>query len=347
MLPHHARIALFMKGALTQNYGKMGFGVLRYSPNPVVCVIDPDFAGQDAADVTGIPRPCPVVATVEEARQLGAEVFVLGIAPPGGHLPEDWLADIDEAYRSGLSIVNGLHETLAGRYPDAGYPGKPWVWDIRVEPAGLKPNTGAARHLPCPRILFIGTDMAVGKMTSALEAWRAARAREIDAAFVATGQIGMTITGDGVPLDAVRVDYASGAIEREMLKHPHAEVILVEGQGSLAHPGSTATLPLLRGSMPTHFVLTHRAHQTHLTRFPEIAIPPLKEFVALYRELASVGGIFPRPECLGVALNCKGLSEEEAASACAAIEAETGWPTLDPVRTPTLRWLEPLFPGRI
>lgn len=325
-----------MPGALKDIAGKMGFGVLRYSPNPIACVIDPEFAGQDAADVTGIPRHCPVVATVEEACDLGAQVFLLGIAPPGGLIPTEWYPDIDRAWNQGMTVVNGLHDLLGPRF------GGERVWDIRVEPEGLGVNHGRARELPAKRVLFIGTDMAIGKMTAGLEMWAEAKRQGIKAEFVATGQIGITITGSGVPLDAVRVDFASGSIEREMLRYPSAELILVEGQGSLIHPGSTATLPLLRGSMPTHLILCHRAGQDHLARIPEIAIPDLHEFVGLYQDLAAANGSFPRPEMVGIALNCGHLSDDEARVACEELEAKTGWPTVDPVRHGTGRLLEAL-----
>jgi uncharacterized NAD-dependent epimerase/dehydratase family protein len=324
-------IAIFMPGAMQDRSGKMGFGVLRYSPNPIACVIDPDFAGLDAKDVTGIPRSAPVVATVAEAKALGAEVFLLGIAPQGGNIPAEWYPVIDEAWGLGLSIANGLHEQLNLRYK----PTDPshWVWDIRQEPAGLGTNHGRAADLKAKRVLMIGTDMAIGKMTAGLELWKHAKDQGVKSEFVATGQIGITILGSGVPLDAVRVDYAGGAIEREMLRYPEAELIIVEGQGSLLHPGSTATLPLLRGSMPTHLILCHKAGMTHVDRYDHIAIPPLREFCKMYEDLAGSWGNFPRPVTCGIALNTASLSEDEAKAVMAVMESETGLPVCDPVRT--------------
>src|SRR5471032_2449514 len=106
MLDRAAPLAIYMEGQVEGNVGKMGIGILRYSPNPVVCVIDSVTAGRDAAEVTGVPRSAPIVASVEEAIRRGAEVFVLGIAPPGGLIPRDWYPVIDSAWKGGLSIVN-------------------------------------------------------------------------------------------------------------------------------------------------------------------------------------------------------------------------------------------------
>ncbi len=320
-----------MEGAIGDPSGKMGYGILRYSRNPITCVIDSRVAGQNLAELTGIPTEVPIVATVEEAVKLGSDVFVLGIAPGGGLIPETWYPVIDGAVKAGLSVVNGLHDLLAPRYPNL--PEAQFIWDVRMEPTGLGPATGAAGELANKRVLMIGTDMAVGKMTAGLELERALRAQSVKTGFVATGQIGMTITGGGVPLDAIRVDFASGAIQREVLAKADDEVVIIEGQGALIHPGSSANLPLLRGSMPTHFVLCHRAGQTKLKQLEHIRVPPLGDYIRMYEELASARGTFRTPSTIGVALNTSCIaSDEEAQRECDALSQELGLPCVDPVR---------------
>ena len=126
-------------------------------------------------------------------------------------------------------------------------PGR-WIWDLRREPPDLAVASGRAAGLPGRRLLAVGTDMSVGKMSACLELQAAARRRGLDARFVGTGQAGILISGSGVALDAVRVDYAAGAVEGAVLAAAAAAgpdtLVLVEGQGSLCHPGSSATLPL-------------------------------------------------------------------------------------------------------
>lgn len=329
MLEKHQKLAVYMEDAVRGDSGKMGLGVLRYSPNPIACVIDSRTAGEDIVSISGIQRPCPIVATVDEAKALGAEVFVLGIAPPGGLIPADWFPRIDRAWELGMSLVNGLHDLLGSRYPAKG---DQWVWDIRIEPENLGVGTAAVAELKNQRVLLIGTDMAIGKMTAGLEVYKEALTRGIRTEFVATGQIGITVTGKGVPLDAIRVDYASGAIQREVLAAKEAELIIIEGQGSLLHPGSTATLPLVRGSCPTDFILCHRAGQTNLSRLPFVRIPPLKQFIKLYEDLASAFGNFPTPRTVAVALNTFTFSHAEAQEECDALAQELGIPVVDPVR---------------
>jgi len=342
MLSPDAPLVLLLHGGLDNLSGKTGLAMLRYRPGPIVAVIDPAHAGGDLEAITGIPRPLPVVASMEEALAYGPAVAVVGLAPSGGRLPVEMRADVLVALRAGLNLASGLHSRLADDPEFAAVPLAPgqWIWDLRLEPQGLEVATARAAALPCRRLLAVGTDMAVGKMSACLELLAAARRRGREARFVGTGQAGILISGQGVALDAVRVDYAAGAVERAVLAAAEGAgaeaLVLVEGQGSLAHPGSTATLPLMRGSQPTDLLLVHRAGQTHVrTRpgAPAVAIPPLPELIACTEALAALGrpdGL--RPRVRAIALNTAALAPAAAAAAVAQIGAATGLPCCDPVR---------------
>ncbi|QYK56532.1 MAG: DUF1611 domain-containing protein [Fimbriimonadaceae bacterium] len=327
--PQH-RLALYMAGAFEEDTGKMGLGVLRYSRNEVVAVVDPAHAGDDLRHLSGVDRDAPIVATVGEAAALGADVLVLGIAPSGGRIPQAWWPVMDDAVALGLSLVNGLHDRLGPRYPNLA--SGQFVWDVRVEPSGLGVSQGRTRLLKNRRVLFVGSDMSVGKMTAGLETLKAARDRGIPTGFVATGQIGIVITGAGIPLDAVRVDYAAGAIEAETLKHEGCEIVLVEGQGAFIHPSSTSPLPLLRGSQPTHLVLCHRAGMKTLGKLPWVEIPPLRALAELNETVAEAAGVFQRPRTVAVALNTAHMSAAEAERAVQEAKEATCLPACDPVR---------------
>ena len=333
------RIALLMHEASSASQGKLGFGLLRYGVAPVVAVIDRSAAGSDLYARTRIEqaRGIPVVASVEAALAFAPDVLIPAIAPAGGKLPDDWWPDIEAGLRAGLSLVNGLHEPLAAhpRLAPLVTHARQWMWDIRQEPAGLRNGAGRTRHLSAHRVLFVGTDMEIGKMTAALELHRAAQAAGMRSSFVATGQIGIAIAGNGIPLDAVRVDFASGSVEKTVLEQgKNADIVWIEGQGSLLHPASTATLPLLRGSMPTHLILVHRAGQTTIRRESWVPIPPLPDVVRLYEAVASAAGAFASPpRVVGIALNTSEIPDEADARRIVEATAQaTGLPTTDVLR---------------
>lgn len=245
MLKPTHRLAVLLHEGITGLQGKTGLTLLRYSQSQVVCAIDRTTAGQSLVELTGIKRDVPIVDSIESALAYQPDVLAIGIAPSGGIIPESWFGELAAAVAAGISIVNGLHTPLAD-HPQLVKLLKPgqWIWDVRQEPKGLKIGTGAAKSLSCKRVLMVGTDMAIGKMSAALELQATCERRSVKSKFIATGQAGMMISGEGVALDAVRVDYAAGSIEQAVMRHGNDyDLLLVEGQGSLLHPGSTATLP--------------------------------------------------------------------------------------------------------
>ncbi|MEB3339923.1 DUF1611 domain-containing protein [Okeania sp.] len=330
----NGKIAILLHNGINGVGGKTGLSLLRYSQAEIVAVIDRQSAGKSLPELTKISRYLPIVASVTEAISFQPEILVIGIAPSGGALPDEWWGEIKAAVASGLSVVNGLHTPLANHADIVPLLRETqWVWDVRQEPQGLTIASGKARTLSCQRVLTVGTDMAIGKMSTSLELNRVAQRRGINSKFLATGQTGLMIAGDGIALDAVRVDFAAGAVEQMIMEFGNIhDLLIVEGQGSLLHPGSTATLPLLRGTQPTDLILVHRANQTHVRNHPQVLIPPLSIVVQLYEMVAAAGGALQPARVRGIAMNTFHLDEVAAKKAIAEVETETGLPCTDPVR---------------
>lgn len=338
------QLALLMHDGLTSDRGKTGLAMLRFAPERVLVVIDKNHAGGDLAKITGIPlnRTIPIVATGKEAVAYKPSTLAIGIAPGGGKLPEEWFCDIEDAVAGGMNVLNGLHVRLNDDIRlSSKLLSNQWIWDIRKEPEGLSVANGAARLLPCKRVLFVGTDMSIGKMSAAIAFDRAAKAKGIRSKFMATGQTGIMLAGDGIPLDAVRIDFAGGAVQQEVIDCAQGhDVVWIEGQGSFLNPASTATLPLLRGSQATHMVLVHKTYRTHI-RFTEWAkIPHLNDVIHLYETVAHAGGTFAPTRVACIALNTHGLSDAEVRYEIDKTEAETGLPTDDVVRHGAEKLLE-------
>lgn len=348
MLEPHQKIAIYAEANMGLINAKMAEGIIRYGRNPVACVIDSRAVGKSLQELCGIDRDIPIVATLDEAIALGAEVLVLGTTPSGGRVPPEWMAVLDQAIGAGLSVVNGLHDRLSDLFGDRLKPGQ-WIWDIRTPVDAMPPIAMArAAALPNVRALMVGTDMAVGKKTTGLEIWTALRQAGQDAAFLPTGQSGVAIVGTGIPLDAFRVDHAAGAVERMVLENAGHDFLLVEGQGSLLHPGSTATLPLMRGSCCNALILCHRAGMTRLdTSEAEIRIPPLRDVIALNEAVAAAAGALTPARVVGISLNTRHLDEARARAEIDRTADETGLPVTDPVRfgaAPLARALQALRP---
>lgn len=335
-LTEEQRVAVLLHEGIRGEHGKTGLAFLRYSEANVVAVIDKQCVGESLASLLPINREVPIVRDVASAFVYHPDVLLIGIAPSGGQLPPAWREEVKQAVKAGLSVVNGLHTPIRSLFEEETLvlQSGQWLWDVRQEPTQLGIGSGRARFLSGQRVLTVGTDMSIGKMSTSLELVKIAREQGYGVKFLATGQGGMMISGGGMPLDAIRVDFAAGAIEKMVLEAGEAgyDFLFVEGQGSLLHPGSTAVLPLLRGSQPTDLILVHRAGQTEIRHFPEIKIPPLSEVVKLYEMLAGGAGAFGEVKIRGIALNTFHLEEKEAQLEIEKIAEETGLPCNDVVR---------------
>lgn len=335
--PHH-RVAILLHNGITGAKGKTGLALLRYSQNPIAVVIDETCPGQALRHLTGIDREVPIVATMAEALAYKPDLLAIGLAPSGGRLPNPWVEDVRVAIASGLNVMNGLHThfnddpSLTQHLDPTRHP-EQWIWDMRQEPDGLSVGSGKARHLKCKRVLAVGTDMAVGKMSTCIELNRATQARGLNSQLIATGQTALMLGAPGIALDAVRVDFAAGAVEQAVLDSSELnDILYIEGQGSLLNPASTATLPLLRGSQPTHLVLVHKINLTHIQHFPKFSVPPLQKVLHLYETVATAGGTFTAPKITGIALNTFGVNKTAAQTMISEISKTTGLPCTDVVR---------------
>jgi uncharacterized NAD-dependent epimerase/dehydratase family protein len=115
------RLAILAEAAFDPQHAKTAVGVLRYSSDAVVAVIDSTRAGQDAADALGDPsglgRGVPIVADLAATLPYKPDTLLIGIAPIGGRLPDEWRGVILAAITAGLDVVSGASAsgTCAGR----------------------------------------------------------------------------------------------------------------------------------------------------------------------------------------------------------------------------------------
>lgn len=329
----HRRYIIIADGFLLDRHAKTAHGMLRYSQDDIVAVVDREHAGRDVFDLLpALGRHAPVVADVGAALAFAPTSALVGVATAGGVLPPQFREHVLAAIGAGLEIVSGLHQLLRD---DAEFSARARAsgskfWDVRVPPEQIPLFSGAAYGVPQVVALAVGSDCAVGKKSAMIELQRAATVAGDRAEFVATGQTGVMIAGKGIAVDRVISDFISGATEQLLLDvDADARYALVEGQGSLIHPAYAAvTLGLLLGSAADMLVLCHESGREKVEDF-DVIIPPLSELCRSHEAL--IAPIKPAA-CVAIALNTGRLDENAARGAIAAAERETGLPADDVVR---------------
>ena len=339
-------MVILTEGLLGTFSSKTAASLIRYKPDETVAVLDSVHAGKKTEDLLEVGQGIPVVATLREALAFDPTSLVIGIATPGGVLPEDWRAVIHEAIEHGLEVVNGLHTFLNEDEAFVRHAEQKGVrlWDVRQPPDDLDVGRHLIHGLPNLRVLTAGADSSIGKKIAAIEIDRAARAAGWDSEFVATGQTGIMIAGSGIAVDTVAADYISGAVERLVLERKHRELLVIEGQGTILHPSySGVSLGLLHGAAPQALVLCHQPGRDEMRNLP-VAIPTYEEMIHVHETIARP--LFPC-RVVAVSLNCFGMSIGDARREVVRVEKETGLPTTDCVKFgcgPILEALEPLKP---
>ena len=329
------RIAILAEGMFEWHYGKTATGVIRYGQDPVVAVIDSTKVGQDVSQALSAPlgKGIPIVRDIHEALQHQPDTLLIGIAPQGGVLPAAWRWQLLTAMEAGLNIVSGLHSFLSddAELKAAAEKHGVTIWDVRRPPDRQR----VARFLPhragSHTILIVGSDCATGKMSTALELNQEALQRGLNSVFAATGQTGIMISNDGLPVDRLISDFTAGLVEEMVLRFADKhDWVFVEGQGALNHPGySPVTLGLIHGSLPDAMIFSHKAGTTHIEGYDNCPFPSLRQMIHMNEDALS--WVRPHPPCkvVGISLVTQGLNDEQARDAIKQIEDETGLPTTD------------------
>ncbi len=329
------RFLILAEGNFGPQSSKTANAAIRYIPDEVVAVIDSSSKAQTAADVLGFGENVPIVASFEEGMRYNPTALLIGIAPPGGQFPASWRALVLNALKSGLDVWNGLHTKLNddAEFAAAATASSATIHDLRTPPADIDVARGRVRELDATVVLTVGTDCNIGKMTTQLQIRDAVAGYGHKVAFAATGQTGILVEGSGIAVDAVIADFIAGAAERltiEAARANSADIVLVEGQGSIIHPSySGVTVGLLHGSLPHAMVLCAQPSREVVNHNEWLPIPSLPEMVRMHEALAAP---LRSAKVIALALNTYDMSHEEAVAAISKATAETGLPCTDPVR---------------
>ncbi len=315
---------LFMGDVPDDGHAKTGHGIAYWRPE--LC------AGQMRLPGCPVDMGLPELS-VEEARTAGVRTAIIGIASTGGKLEDAWMPQLIALARAGIDIASGMHSKLAdaANLVAAAESSGANLLDIRVPPEGIA--VGRGRQRTGKRVLTVGTDCAVGKKYTALALHREFVNRDIRTDFRATGQTGIMIAGEGIPIDAVVADFISGAAEELSPDNDADHWDVIEGQGALLHPSyAGVSLGLLHGSQPDAVILCHDAGRDELLGLEgEFAVPPLDQAIELVLASARV----TNPACIwaGIGVNTSTLDDRQRISYLADLEDRYGLPCVDPVAT--------------
>ena len=315
---------LYLGDVADDDHAKTGHGIAYWRPE----FCKGQMRLPDCPVDLGLPE-----MSVADAIDAGVNTAIISVAPVGGQIPDHWLPQLIELAQAGIDIASGMHSKLKSM-PDlvaAAFNGGATLTDVRVPPSDLPVGQGRPRS--GKRVLMIGTDCAVGKKYTALALHRELERRDIKATFRATGQTGIMIAGEGIPVDAVVADFLSGAAEVLSPDNDDDHWDVIEGQGSLWNPSfSGVTLGLLHGSQPDAIVVCHDAARTEVLEvIGDYPIPELDEVIddALRLARRARPGCF----CAGVSVNTSAMTDFEREGYLGKLQGHLGLPCVDPVAT--------------
>jgi uncharacterized NAD-dependent epimerase/dehydratase family protein len=314
---------IFLGDVQGDMFAKTAFGVKDWRPG-ACCA---EWSLPTAKISLGLPKMNPV-----EAVAAGAKSLLIGVAPVGGQIRDEWIPALVEALEAGLDIVSGMHtrlESVDSIAETARKHGRS-LHNVRHNDRSFPVGTGKKRT--GKRLLAVGTDCALGKKYTTLALAKAFQSQGHKATFRATGQTGIMISGGGIAMDSIVADFSAGAAETLSPDNDADHWDIIEGQGSLIHPGyAGVALGLLHGSQPDALIMCHDPFRNEIEEYPGFVIPPLDEVIALNLMLARRTN--PAAKCVAIALNTSKADEAQSAAFLAEYEARYALPTFDPMRS--------------
>lgn len=328
---------VFTNGLLHTDSAKTAHGLIRGSARfRIAGIVDAAHAGKEAGTLLdGKHRNMPVFANIQQAlAQAGQKIDygIVGIAPVGGRLPAPIVEDLKYCLENGISVVSGLHEyvsELPGMADLARQSGARIV-DVRLpkHKSQLHFWSGDIFKVHCPIVAVMGLDTAIGKRTTARMLTEACRKAGMKAEMIYTGQTGwMQGNTYGFVLDSVYNDFVSGELEHAIYscyKEVQPDIIFLEGQSSLRNPSGPCGAEFLLSGQAKQVVLVYDPKQKYFDNDKSWGkVPTIRQEIALVRQYGS--------KVIGIALNTRQCSREEALKIREEVALKTGLPVVMPV----------------
>ncbi len=336
--PLDGNAIVYCQGAFNTPNGKTAHGLVRFTRRyRILSVIDATYAGRDAGEVLdGRKNSIPIVTDLKTAIALSAQSptpathFVVGLAPDGGRLSAAARQAVEAAVTAGLHVDCGLHDYLSEdeKMQVLAAEKEIRIRDIRKPPpvSRLHFFSGKIETVKAFKIAVLGTDSAVGKRTTAWLIVNGFQASGQRAELIGTGQTAwMQGARYGVVMDALVNDFVAGEIEHAVWtawQETAADVLVIEGQGSLMNPAYPGGFEILAAGRPDIIVLQHAPARREYDGFPGYPIQPLAQ------QIQAIELISAKP-VVAIAVNHENLKPEQIPFVCDEIQQTAGRPAFD------------------
>lgn len=309
--------------------GKTAHCLLRFVPERIAGIL---LATDSISNIAEIDKEfaalnIPIYTNTDIDALNPQHKIVIGMAPVGGSMSEVDAAIINTLLERGFTILNTLHTQIGH--------GEDQVIDYRKNHVENTVARGEIHHTG-KRILFVGTDFSIGKMTATVSLCNAMKSQGYDADWIATGQTGKLLKyGQGLVLDTMVIDFMPGNLEAFINEHT-SEFLLVEGQGSIFHPSySPTSFGLLHASRPDYLIVCDNPSMEygHLGN----KLPTIEDAIGFYEHLGEALGI--PCKVIGVALNTHGMDELSYTKLKSSLEETLHLPCCDIVKENPMKLL--------
>lgn len=308
---------VFLGDAKDYKQAKVAFGVSEWRPE--LCVGQISLSGCEV-DLGLVPM------TTEQAADLGAMTFLIGISPFSTTLPDSYIDIIIDAIKQGLHIANPLHAPLPEIVISTASIYGVKIFNFRHREETYPKATGERRQ--GLRLLTVGTDCAVGKKFTALSIDRDLTPFGIKSTFRSTGQTGFLISQSGINMDTVQADFMAGAAEWLTPGNSSDHWDIVEGQGAVSHPSfGGGSVALLHGCQPDEIVMCHEPGRL-LSRGVNVQLPGLFSEIALCELIAQRTNA--NAKCRAVSLFTKYVTERQLVDGLVSELSDDGYFVFDP-----------------
>ncbi len=329
---------VYCEGAFNTPNGKTAHGLVRFTRRyRVLSVVDSRYADKDAGEVLdGKVNRIPIFESLQKAVKAAdsharaATHFVVGLAPDGGRLSPEARRDVKKALTTGLNVDCGLHDFLS-EDPELmalAAQHKVQIRDIRKPPPRSRLHFFSNRieAVKALKIAVLGTDSAIGKRTTAWLIVNGFKQLGLGVEMIGTGQTAwMQGVKYGIIMDSLVNDFVAGEIEHAVWtawQEEKPDIMVIEGQGSLMNPAYPGGFEILAAARPDLIILQHAPARLEYDGFPGYPIQPLAQQIQVIELLSG------KP-VVAVTINHEGLSFDQIAPACAAIQKEVGLPAFD------------------